>query len=486
MLKKFKLVLAEKKPENIFLLFGSIFIGAFIIIIPALQGWDEATHFLRAYQVSEANIFPDRFDGNRAGGPVPVDISELHDSAVSDLIMSARTNLERKAHLGFYVRYAIDTQPDRNIVEKSFEGSAVYSPLSYVPQALGITIARFAHMPLLTYVYIGRIMNALVFLVLVYWAIKLSPKGKWALTAIAMLPTSLTAAASLSPDVLINAGAILMASLFIKVIFEKSISRAVLLSVLGLSITLAITKQAYFLFSFMFLFVPPKVYGTTKRYLLWNGLIISISLALMLGWYLMIDDIAKNIHIAHKANMHISSTDQIKFILTNPIKYSAILLWQLIGRINPQYTQLTGILTWKGIVMPQPIILLVYMGLIFAFISARAEMAVGHLKKFSKVAASWGPVLLALSTIVLIYTVLYLTFTPVGQSRIDGVQGRYFISVLPLLVPATLLWGRNIRPLFVFDQLRMSRLLISIFVLQNTFALFAVVATNYIPNIQFV
>ena len=45
----------------------------------------------------------------------------------------------------------------------------------------------------------------------------------------------------------------------------------------------------------------------------------------------------------------------------------------------------------------------------------------------------------------LIFLSLYVTWTPVGMDRIDGVQGRYFIPLLPMLLfvlPGGLGWRR--------------------------------------------
>ena len=41
-----------------------------------------------------------------------------------------------------------------------------------------------------------------------------------------------------------------------------------------------------------------------------------------------------------------------------------------------------------------------------------------------------------ISTIILMFTSLYVQWTPLGASFIDGVQGRYFI---PLLIPIAIL-----------------------------------------------
>jgi hypothetical protein len=52
---------------------------------------------------------------------------------------------------------------------------------------------------------------------------------------------------------------------------------------------------------------------------------------------------------------------------------------------------------------------------------------------------------LAVACVVLVETALYLLWTPVGHWRIIGVQGRYFLSVVPLLgaIPPQAPWLRD-------------------------------------------
>jgi uncharacterized membrane protein len=40
----------------------------------------------------------------------------------------------------------------------------------------------------------------------------------------------------------------------------------------------------------------------------------------------------------------------------------------------------------------------------------------------------------AIATVLLLSTTLYLTYTPVGLNKIEGIQGRYFIPLLPLFI----------------------------------------------------
>jgi uncharacterized membrane protein len=488
-MKRLKTFLQTHPLEKVFLLIAIPFIGFFAVAIPAFQGWDEATHFSRTYQISEGTLLPVHYGPYHAGGPIPVNISQMEDAAVSDIVLSAKTNLARKAHVGYYYTYLKQNHPSSQIVNKYFSGSAIYSPVSYAPQSVGVFLARTLRLPLLSYDYVGRIFGAMAFLGLVYWAIKLIPKGKWVIFAIAMLPTSLAAAATLSPDALVNGAALLLVALFVKGIFgSKPLAMKYLLAILGVILVLALTKQTYFVFAALPLFLPPKrVFGSIRRYLAWNTIFIVFALAATLGWYSQVSNVAKNSYLETRPTLNINSSEQITYILHNPIGYASTLGWEIVGHSNPQYTQLAGVLTWKGIVMPQVFILFTYLGLLLAFVVTYYEEKIHTpLSNLQKRLARYGPLIVGGAMVCLIYTTLYLSFNPVGTHDIQGVQGRYFIPVLGLLLPLIVLAKPSKNPAAVFNKEKISYILVLIFIIQSVVALLAVIATDYIPHMQFV
>ena len=77
-----------------------------------------------------------------------------------------------------------------------------YSPLPYLPQMLGNSIGRLLELSPLAIMYLGRFTNLLLWAGCIYLALSLLPDFGWALLLLAMTPTSLFLAASLSPDAL--------------------------------------------------------------------------------------------------------------------------------------------------------------------------------------------------------------------------------------------------------------------------------------------
>lgn len=476
---------SSKDPSKLFLLFAIPFIFLFILIIPVLQGWDESTHFLRAYEISEFDVLASEYDGKNAGYLTPVDIIDLHDSAVGDQVRSSQSGLEVKSSINHYYRFLTDNDIGENRVDKYFTASAVYSPVSYIPQSTGIFIARTVKMPLLTYVHLGRLLNAVVYILLCYIAIRVATRGKWVLFVVAMLPTSITTAATLSPDAIIIGGVMLLVALFLKAIFDdKRLSNRYLLTIVALALVLSLTKQAYFVFAGLFLFVPPRLFGGWKRYLLWNGLIIGLALVCTLGWAYLIRDITG--FNAHKPGQNVMPEDQIKHIVSSPFEYIGILTWHIIGKSNGIYMQLVGHLTGKGVLMPLYMIFVSYVTIILAFVVTRYEdVKIKTLKKTEKLLATLGPLLIAILTTVLIYTALYLAFTVVGSSSIDGVQGRYFIPLIPLLIPISILCRSKSKSLKI-NEAQLVAWIRNLVLFQSSFAIIAVFATCYIPHIKFI
>lgn len=140
--------------ERLFLYLATPATLLFIIIIPPLQGWDEATHFLRAYQISTGNMRAET-SAKRAGGLTPGNIIDMNDAAIADIMESAKTNLQRKVNWHYIARFTLQNRPSEGRVFKYFAGSAVYSPVAYSPQSVGIFVARTVRLPLIVYDYIA-------------------------------------------------------------------------------------------------------------------------------------------------------------------------------------------------------------------------------------------------------------------------------------------------------------------------------------------
>jgi uncharacterized membrane protein len=467
------------RPEKLFLIIASIFCGIFVFAIPPLQGWDESTHFLRAYQISEANLLPDRFNGDQAGGLLPINIINMNDEFLSDLIEYNTSEQKDTSDVDIVSKYVAQNDLSEQKALKQFEASAVYSPVAYAPAATGISVARLLNLPLVSYVYLARIFTLITFILLIYWAIKIIPVGKWVIFVVSLLPQSVTLAVSMGSDALIIGSSAILVALFVKFIYQDhTVTRRQLGIFLGVSVALGLMKPPYMLLSLLVLCIPIIKFGSKKRFLKWAAAIILATFLIGGVWSLSVSDIARNVHLYQRPGLSVNPDEQINFIQSEPVKFAAILLNQMLLNTNPIYDQVTQHVTWKGIHLPHWVVFLSYLTVILAFIAALGER---QKIKRTYLLSRWGPILIGIGLITLIYITLYVSFTAVGNGVIEGVNGRYFTPLLFLILPAVIL--TKVQNPFISINLEKSKrffVVSSVFML--VFTLCVIISVNYIPD----
>ena len=98
-------------------------------------------------------------------------------------------------------------------VFRSFFNTALYAPVSYLPQAAGIAAARLVTDRLALIAYSGRFFNWLLITVLLWGSVRILPRGKRFTILFLLMPMNLQEAFSLAPDGMTTALAVFMAAL---------------------------------------------------------------------------------------------------------------------------------------------------------------------------------------------------------------------------------------------------------------------------------
>src|SRR5262245_9485597 len=187
------------KPANyprLYAALGSAFGLLFLVAIPPFQVPDEATHFWRAYHVSEGHAFPEPL-GPWGGAELPagvVDAAGAFSRLVAQPFQKARLSDVRD-------RLAAPLHP-RGRERLPYAASAGYRFGPFLPRAAGIAAARAAGLSPLAQFYTGRFVSLLVAVALVTLAVRLTPVLKPVFVMAALLPVAVQQSASLSPDAL--------------------------------------------------------------------------------------------------------------------------------------------------------------------------------------------------------------------------------------------------------------------------------------------
>ena len=133
--------------------------------------------------------------------------------------------------------------------------------ISFIPQLIGMTIGSWISPTVGIIIYMGRIFNALAYILGLYFLIRYFKYGKTALMFISLLPIMVQQASSLSYDVMNYLEVMLALGFIINLAYSKRFTNRNLIQVIGLAILLLATKPNNILVLGLIPFVPFKFEG---------------------------------------------------------------------------------------------------------------------------------------------------------------------------------------------------------------------------------
>lgn len=421
--------LKQVNPGNFFLLCSFLFGITFIIITPPFQVPDEINHFYRAYQISNG-AFLSQTSNNRLGGHVPTSFIETTKSFQGlRWNMHSNTNFET-----IYSQFSVPLNED-NKTFVDFPNTALYSPVSYIPQAFSIFILKNLNLSPIFIFYGARLFTLLVWIACIWLAINITPIYKWLFVFLALLPMSIYSNMSLSADVVTNILSFLIISYILKLAFEdKLMDRKKFLIVIILSILLASAKVVYTPIIFLFLIIPIKKFRDVKILYVNFSLLLLIGFGTALLWSKLINGLYipyESYNVQYRDGLDlppcVNIQGQIEYIITHDFYIVKVFFNSLYDSFDMYYNGYIGTFGWLDTKLPIWLIHLSYISIItVAFFENNKGINFSKFQRF---------VLLGtlVSTIAFILLSQHLAWDCVGGEIIANIQGRYFIPVFPLL-----------------------------------------------------
>lgn len=409
-------VYKDKKltPQRLFLYLIPIIMLMFLELMPTFKSHDEIFHWLRAYDITQGHFFTEMVDG-KPRATFPEEVCEIGT-------FKSNTNINY-ADLKKQIKEQITEDGNKTIITLST--TAIYHPMQYIPQAFGIWISKlFTNKPIIM-AYMARIMNMLITAVILYFALKNMPFGKKILLILICLPISIESFTSMSSDGITNAVAFFFTAYVLKLFNEKdkklSIKNKVILLISA--IVIALCKIVYLPIVGLLLILPKNKFKNRKDKTATIGIIMGIAIIANITWLV----ISMSYLATYKNG---NSAYQIMNILTNPIEY----LQTLFNTINMYggnylYSLFGGEIGWNEHVKLYSIVPIVLGGL-YTFFAVTDEEIKNKFSTYQKTII----ILILIAIAGLIFTSLYIQWTPLfTYDYILGVQGRYFIPIMPLL-----------------------------------------------------
>jgi len=428
------------------------------LAIPLSAGYDEETHFIRAWEMAHLYFVPNEQLGAKL--PFPSIYWELS---------YRRQPIVEPVTPGLWNKYGGLRMDAHDYVYANVETRSVYSPVLLLPQALALRYLGLSlQLPALAVYYACRLVGLLAYLVLCWLAVRVIPYGKWLLALLVVSPMALFQASTISADTISNGIGFLFVAASLAMATSshgnshgaspsgvapsersfapgpiqgesatldagldrqaaaKDIGWKQWAALFGLLALLFLCKvNLMFLALLPFLLISPARFRMKRGYALLAAAALILLLVEVAGWNLVA--YSRFTRALEGAN----PLEQLLFIAANPLLFVKIIA-QDVWTNTPAYMQ-----GWVGVYGYNywPVPGITYLLYPLAVIAC--------LWKFPRPASLDGRtrlILLGLFVFGYLLTIilLYVAFTPVRSLLVAGVQGRYFTVVMPLLFLALL------------------------------------------------
>lgn len=415
-----------KKLEWLFVVYALIF-GLLLIFYaqPVKNSWDEQIHFGNAYSLA--------FGRN-------VEWTEAAELTKNGETVTCNTKAEF-AELRAYLNEKNDT-----VVYTEQKESLIpaYSSLAYIPQAIFINIASILKTSFSVLYALGKIGNLLIYILVMFWAIKLAKRKKLFLIFVALMPTPLFLAASYTYDTIVFSFITLACVLWANELYNESIN---IRKIIGMVLLFAIgcfSKAVYIPMILIMLILP--IASTKKKkdkIIVWT-MILCITCLVMLTFVLptLTSTMAGDLSFGGDSRGGATSVvGQLVSMVKHPmasIKLMVKSIFELDNFRNLGYPEADnyffgnlmflnfanlGILTDKW-----SCVIIVLAGMLLLTPDQQNIRYERKLSIMDKIIIA----IAVIGTIGFIWLALYLSFTPVGETHISGVQARYYLPLLYL------------------------------------------------------
>ena len=305
-----------------------------------------------------------------------------------------------------------------------------YGKIAYVPMSIGYHLAKLVNLPFSACFKIGKLFNLIFYILLVAYAIKTIKIGKGLLTIVALLPTSIFLASNYSYDPAVFAGiSIFFAHLTNLYLDKNSKFNFKTAVIMFAAISLAcLTKAVYAPILLLALFIPKSRFESSKQSLLAKIGIVGMTLILSATFVLPAISGSTS---GDPRGGNTSLDKQLSLVLSHPTDYAKLLGDKAVAEFGTKFTN--GFFGFAYIENPakESSANFLYILLFTIFFIFFTDNKGNELSKKHRAITTC----VNLGIVVLIWTALYLTFTPVGSNTIEGVQNRYFLPLLaPLLI----------------------------------------------------
>lgn len=383
------------------------------LIMPICDVSDGSEHFARS-EITSRGILDPQFNGVGF---------EVSDSVV---------NFFDKEH----GKTIFDTPHDTDKINSSlsnFSSAFQQNPFyGYIPQAMGIALAKLLDLNVIWMLWLGRIFNLITYALLISYSVKKSPIFKIPIIAMACVPLAIFQASSISIDSMIGGLGILAFSYFFYMYKseDNSLGKKEIVTFGVISLLLGLCKLPFLAVSFLILFVPKSKFKDNNYWIQIILMMIIISIIGLIWAKYSEPNLMHSWRKDYSIRNNVNSKMQMQYLLDNPEQ----LFVSITNTIPNSFSQLfNGDFIFRfqnqviGSYVPSEFLATIipfYIGAIWLFYPNDVKI-----NRRSRI----GSLIISIIIYVAICFIILLTWMPVGNIYISGVNTRYFLPLFALM-----------------------------------------------------
>jgi len=294
-----------------------------------------------------------------------------------------------------------------------------YSIINYLPQALGLVIGRILGLGSVCTVYLARFFILAVYIYGCFRAIKTTPIGKSIFAMVALLPMSLMMSSAFSYDAMVIISSLnFIASVLC--LYKEKYSKVLPVECMFWAFIIGAVKGGGYLVLLPTLII---LYDKDNKHNIFKILsIVGSGLVSVVVFDLLIPAGSSLFQFGVSGNGKMSAS----FALEQPLEYLKMCITTYIEYADNLVLNMCGTqLSWLEYTLPSTLIVAIIIIWGINAINEKDEVVLSENNKY---------VFVFVTFIVILSTpIMLLSWTSIGSNTIKGIQGRYFLPVLPLV-----------------------------------------------------
>ena len=436
----FSLWKKELPPEKVFLMLA-IPMGVALLCFMSVNFINDGdAHFARAYHYANVVFGVAEKD--------EIDRIAMRKDDVDTLYSSTCQNSQHAQNMQhIYDNWSWFVQDDTIVYNIEWRNAGTTNVLAYLPSVIAIILARALKLGTYPMIYLAKILPFMCYLLGCYWAIKITPVGKHILVFLAALPMAMQQATGITYDNVTYIALFLMIGYILKIYFEGMKRKDSVMLLLACVFLGCCKGGIYTPMLLILLFLPKDKIGGFKkkiRYILITGMLTmcvtligygSIIQHYMRPWEQVVGT-ASEVEVSAPDAVDLKEKEPevpeqkygITYVFESPHDFAKVCINTIIDRTDYYLRGLSGYMAaWAVEELPNwscvlfiPILLLIKNGINEKDYEVDVNLRIGLITTFS--------------AILLAFFALFLIETPKYHPFIWGIQGRYFLPQVMLLL----------------------------------------------------